>query len=74
MKKWNPTMNTIQNTFSTRQAAEHLGLSKSYLDKLRCYEPKHSPPFARIGTRIVYPVALLDKWLEEKTSNGVRKS
>ena len=41
---------------NVRRAAEILGLSASHLNKLRLYAPDKSPPFARIGKRVVYPL------------------
>ena len=39
-----------------RRAADFLGLSASHLNKLRLYAPENSPPFARIGRRVLYPM------------------
>ena len=43
------------------QAAEYLGLSKSALDKMRCYGG--GPTYAKLGTTVVYQAADLDAWV-----------
>ena len=43
------------------QAAEYLGLSKSALDKFRCYGG--GPAYAKLGTTVVYQAADLDAWV-----------
>ena len=47
-----------------RQAAEYTGLSKSTLDKLRCFGG--GPTYLKLGRVVVYPKADLDAWLEER--------
>ena len=50
------------NTLNTRDAASYLGVSASFLEKARrgvC----SGPAFARLGKRVVYPVAELDRFL-----------
>lgn len=47
-----------------REASEHVGLSKSTLDKLRVYGG--GPVFLKLGKRVVYDVADLDAWLAGK--------
>lgn len=63
-------MSSQLKTLSTEQAAELLGVSKSYLDGLRCYKPAESPPYAKIGTRVLYPVVELERWLAARTVNA----
>jgi excisionase family DNA binding protein len=63
-------MSIQSKTLTTAEAAKALGVSKSYLDQLRCFRPKESPPFARIGTRVVYPANALDQWLSDRTVNA----
>lgn len=46
------------------QAAEYLGISKSLLDKFRCYGG--GPTFAKIGRTVIYTAADLDSWLATK--------
>jgi predicted DNA-binding transcriptional regulator AlpA len=62
-------MSTQSKTLTTAQAAEFLGVSRSYLNQLRCFKPKESPPFAKLGARVVYPVAALEEWLARRTVN-----
>jgi predicted DNA-binding transcriptional regulator AlpA len=56
--------------FTSRQAADHLGLSKSHLDKLRTLDPDRSPPFLRIGAAVRYPVADLAQWAADRMEGG----
>ncbi|WP_426615726.1 helix-turn-helix transcriptional regulator [Bradyrhizobium sp. McL0616] len=43
-----------------KEAAEYLGLSKSFLDKARIYGG--GPTFMRFGTAVVYSTDDLDAW------------
>jgi hypothetical protein len=45
-------------------AARYPGLSKSSLDKLRCYGG--GPLYLKLGKRVVYDRADLDQWLAGK--------
>jgi excisionase family DNA binding protein len=49
---------------NAKEAAKYIGVSKSYLDKLRIYGG--SPAFFKIGARVVYDPADLDTWLASK--------
>lgn len=42
-------------------AAQYVGLSKSALDKYRCYGG--GPVFAKLGTTVIYNTADLDEWI-----------
>jgi predicted DNA-binding transcriptional regulator AlpA len=44
-----------------RQAAEYVGVSKSLLDKLRCYGG--GPAYAKLGSSVIYATEDLDAWL-----------
>ena len=44
-----------------RQAAEYVGVSKSLLDKLRCYGG--GPAYAKLGTSVIYNTDDLDAWV-----------
>ena len=56
-----------QKYYSVGEAAKYLGLSKAYLNKLRCYNTQEqSPPFAKIGGRVLYPVKQLDEFIESR--------
>jgi predicted DNA-binding transcriptional regulator AlpA len=46
------------------EAAEHLRLSKSTLDKLRCHGG--GPTYFKLGRTIVYSVADLDEWMADR--------
>ena len=48
----------------TQEAAAHLGLSKSTLDKLRCFGG--GPRFYKLGRAVIYDVADLDAWKVER--------
>ncbi len=50
------------HALNTRDAASYLGVSSSFLEKARrgvC----SGPAYARLGKRVVYPVAELDRFL-----------
>ncbi len=50
---------------TTRQSAEHLNVSKSYLDKFRVYGG--GPEFVRLSKRkILYRQSALDRWAKER--------
>jgi predicted DNA-binding transcriptional regulator AlpA len=46
------------------EAADYIGISKSTLDKLRCYGG--GPIFIKVGARVVYDRMDLDAWLAGK--------
>ncbi|MCP1764989.1 MULTISPECIES: helix-turn-helix transcriptional regulator [Bradyrhizobium] len=46
------------------EAAEHLRLSKSTLDKLRCHGG--GPTYFKLGRTIVYAVSDLDSWMASR--------
>jgi predicted DNA-binding transcriptional regulator AlpA len=52
----------FRKRLDTRQAADHVGLSKSTLDKMRVYGG--GPPFSKLGRRVVYDSGDLDAWLD----------
>lgn len=45
-------------------AAEYLGVSKSLLDKLRCYGG--GPVYSKLGATVIYSTADLDAWVTSK--------
>ncbi len=45
------------------KAAEYVGLSKSTLDKLRCYGT--GPIYFKLGRAVVYRTSDLDAWVAE---------
>ncbi len=54
----------------TRAAAGLLGVSKSYLEKLRMLEAEHGPPFARLGRKVLYRVSDLEAFAESLQVGG----
>lgn len=46
-----------------REAADYVGLSKSTLDKLRCYGT--GPGYFKLGRAVVYRKSDLDDWVAE---------
>src|ERR1700722_12569755 len=49
---------------STADAARHLGLAPATLAKMRCWGG--SPPFLRLGRKVVYCRDDLDAWLNDR--------
>ncbi|MDX0426823.1 helix-turn-helix transcriptional regulator [Sinorhizobium medicae] len=47
-----------------KEAAAYVGLSKSSLDKLRCFGG--GPQFFKLGRAVVYSTADLDAWMAER--------
>jgi hypothetical protein len=53
-----------------RRVADIIGVSASHLTKLRLYHPDQSPPFLRVGDRVLYPLVgenSLESWVAERT-------
>lgn len=44
-----------------RQAADYIGMSKSFLDKCRCYGG--GPAYAKLGASVIYATDDLDAWV-----------
>lgn len=51
-----------------KKAAEYVGLSKSALDKARCYGG--GPVYAKLGTAVVYNTDDLDAWIAVRRRGG----
>jgi predicted DNA-binding transcriptional regulator AlpA len=51
-------------TLPVAAAADYVGISKSTLDKLRCYGG--GPVYIKVGKRVVYDRMDLDAWLAGK--------
>jgi hypothetical protein len=49
---------------TTTQAADHLGLAKATLTKLRCVGG--GPPYYKVRHRVFYSLGELDDWLAER--------
>jgi predicted DNA-binding transcriptional regulator AlpA len=54
----------VMSKLRVREAADHVGLSKSTLDKLRVYGG--GPLYLKLGRRVVYDAIDLDTWLAGK--------
>lgn len=54
----------MQQNVRVQDAAKHLGLSKSTMDKLRCFGG--GPRYFKLGRSVVYEVADLDTWKSER--------
>lgn len=56
--------------FSVTEAADYLGLSKSFLDKARI--SGDGPPFLKLGSRVLYQSGTLQSWLlfRQRTSTS----
>ena len=48
-----------------KEAASYVGLSKSSLDKLRCFGG--GPRFFKLGRAVIYDIADLDTWVSERS-------
>lgn len=46
---------------NTRAAAQHVGMSPSFLEKARTYGG--GPLFLKLGKKVVYEITALDAWL-----------
>ncbi|TIN94608.1 MAG: helix-turn-helix domain-containing protein [Mesorhizobium sp.] len=46
-----------------KQAAAYVGLSKSFLDKARCYGG--GPTYVKLGATVIYSTDDLDAWVSE---------
>ena len=55
---------TGQRYLDTRQAAAYLGLSPKTLIKMRI--TGEGPRYAKVGRRVIYDMADLDAWVEER--------
>lgn len=48
----------------TREAAEYIGVSPSYMAKLRMADsPERGPPYAKAQRRVIYRREDLDRWV-----------
>ena len=50
--------------FSVEECAQILGISRTTLHRM--HQREEAPPHLRIGTRVVYPQHLLERWLTER--------
>ena len=63
------TSRAERSVFDTAAAAIYLGVSASFLEKLRM-TPARSPRFLRIGRKIVYKIADLEAWANARACGG----
>ena len=56
----------MQRNIRTKEAAYYLGLSKSTLDKLRCFGG--GPRFFKLGRAVIYSTDDLDTWRNERAA------
>ena len=57
-------MTTATSRFNVDEAATYIGLSASTLNKLRVFGG--GPVFLKLGRRVAYDLADLDRWLDSK--------
>jgi len=57
---------------NTREVAELVGVSPRLLDKWRRTASPDGPPFLRLGRRVLYPIAELDKHFSRKLVRATR--
>ena len=61
-------MSSTDQKLNTAEAARHLGLAPATLAKMRCWGG--SPPFLRLGRKVVYCRADLDAWLSARRATS----
>lgn len=52
----------LKSTLDEKEAAEYIGMSRSWLRQSRCLKFHHAPPYLRLGYRIRYRIKDLDDW------------
>ena len=50
--------------FKPQEAADYIGVSKGYLDRLRT--AGGGPRFIKLGKKVLYDIADIDRWIESK--------
>jgi predicted DNA-binding transcriptional regulator AlpA len=58
------TQEVNMKNIRVKEAATYVGLSKSSLDKLRCFGG--GPKFFKLGRAVVYSTDDLDAWMHER--------
>jgi predicted DNA-binding transcriptional regulator AlpA len=56
------TIMTDKRLIKTKEAAAHVGLSESQLNKLRVYGG--GPEYIKLGAAVLYEIAALDAWVD----------
>jgi len=64
------TRRTYRDRLSRKEAAEYLGVKPETLAAWAA-TGRHSLPFTRVGGRIIYSRAELDRWMAERTGTSV---
>lgn len=62
----------MRENLSVIEAAEALGISRSYLNKLRC--TGGGPHYAKVGRRVIYSSDELDAWLASRRRRSTSDS
>lgn len=62
----------MEVVLDTKKAAECVGLAPQTLNKLRC--TGGGPPYYKHTRRVVYPVAGLKEWLEQRLRRNTSES
>lgn len=62
----------MRENLSVIEAAEALGISQSYLNKLRC--TGGGPRYAKVGRRVIYSNDELDAWLASRRRRSTSDS
>ena len=65
-----PDASGSQDTVDTKGAALILGVSESWLHKLRAFNPDESPRFLKCGRRVFYRLGDLHAWQEVRARGG----
>ena len=58
------------NLVDTKGASRVLGVSESWLNKLRVLKPEESPRYIKAGRRVLYRVSDLMAWQEARARGG----
>lgn len=59
-----------QDVVDTRGASRFLGVSESWLNKLRVLNPEESPRYIKAGRRVLYRLSDLLAWQEARARGG----
>lgn len=59
----------IKKYINEFEAAELFGLNVHWLRRKRCIKDEHSPPYTKLGKRVLYPVNELEQFLQQRINN-----
>ena len=62
--------NKLKEYLNVKQAAAYLGVSPGALNTARYKGSRFTPPYSKIGKRIVYERNAIDAWMEQKRKGG----